>query len=70
MIPKAGWIYGDLVDDEAKTHDLLVPFGDLDDEHQSVNRNQARSSLLAIMNYGFLCVIKKRVGRQRHKICL
>jgi len=60
---KAGWIYGDLVDDEAKTHDLLVPFGDLDDEHQSVNRNQARSSLLAIMNYGFLCVIKKRVLR-------
>ena len=58
---KGGWVHGHHVDDEAKTHNLLVPFGDLEEEHQSVNRNQASSSLLAIMNYGFRCVIKKRV---------
>lgn len=53
----AGYNYGEITSDEAKTHQLLVPFADLPEENKDESRRNARTSIQLILRAG--CTISK-----------
>lgn len=50
---KQGWKYGELRNDELKTHPCLVPYEDLPEEEKEYDRNTSIGTLKLIMKLGF-----------------
>ena len=50
---KQGWTYGELRNDELKTHPCLVPYEDLPEEEKEYDRNTSIGTLKLIMKLGF-----------------
>ena len=53
----AGYVYGNDTSDEYKTHELLVPYEDLAEEHKEESRRNARTSIQLILSVG--CTVSK-----------
>jgi hypothetical protein len=51
-----GWRYGEVRDDEAKTHPCLVPYGELPEAEKEYDRRTAEETLAAIVTLGFRIV--------------
>lgn len=50
---KQGWKYGELRNDELKTHPCLVPYEDLPEEEKDYDRNTSIGTLKLIIKLGF-----------------
>ena len=50
---KQGWTYGELRNDELKTHPCLVPYEDLPEEEKVYDRNTSVETLKLILKLGF-----------------
>lgn len=50
---KQGWTYGELRNDELKTHPCLVPYEDLPEEEKEYDRNTSIGTLKLILKLGF-----------------
>jgi len=48
----AGWAYGPLSDDSAKTHPMLIPYADLPEEEKEKDRDIARGIVPMLMDVG------------------
>ena len=48
-----GWTYGELRNDELKTHPCLVPYEDLPEEEKEYDRNTSIGTLKLILKLGF-----------------
>ncbi len=50
---KQGWKYGELRNDELKTHPCLIPYEELSEEEREYDRNTSIGTLKLIMKLGF-----------------
>ena len=48
-----GWTYGELRNDELKTHPCLIPYEELPEEEKEYDRNTSIGTLKLIMKLGF-----------------
>lgn len=48
-----GWSYGEMRNDELKTHPCLVPYEELPEEEKDYDRNTSISTLKLIIKLGF-----------------
>lgn len=48
-----GWTYGELRNDELKTHPCLVPYEELPEDEKEYDRNTSIGTLKLIMKLGF-----------------
>ena len=62
---EAGWVYGEKLDGTLKTHDLLVPYADLNDDHKRMNHAAAEASLKTIRKLGYVFERKSSLRRQK-----
>ncbi len=48
-----GWTYGDLRDDENKTHPCLIPYEELPESEKEYDRNTSMETLKLIVRLGY-----------------
>lgn len=51
---KDGWVYGDVRDDNKKTHPCLVPYEDLPESEKEYDRATSLETLKVILSLGYV----------------